>query len=623
MSASAQLIEIRGPEGHFVQFYEADEHLLGRNVARYLREGLERGEGLLVIASAAHREAFVRQLASPGSGIEAAVSEGRLLLLDAEETLDRFMVDGQPDWRLFQRVIAPVIRELRGRADQRPARAYGEMVGVLWKKEQFSAAVRLEEFWNKLLLRGGFKLFCGYPIDVFGAEFQTPEIEALLCAHSHVIPAGDGVDMGRALDRAMVEILGPEAKGPKILKKPAGPEAAIRSMNGTALGRTQEVLARARLHYDNEKRFRALIENSSDAISLLDAQGEMLYASGSNVRVLGYDPEDLVGRNCFEFIHPDDVERTRQTLEEALAKPRLPVEIEARVRGKDGQWRWVAITSANLLEEPDIRAIVLNYRDISERKAAEEEKQRNVEELARCNEALQAFAFAAAHDLREPLRTVGTFTEYLVQRTRVDDATKEIAGFIVSGVKRMSVLLDDLLSFTKLSVDRPRNRVDLHEVVQRAIHNLAGAIDESAATVRVGPLPAVEGSETHLVQLFQNLIGNAIKYRSEAAVEICVTAEQAGRELLIKVSDTGIGIAPEYQAQVFDLFKRLHHGEIPGTGMGLAICKKIVEGMGGKIWVESELGHGSTFCISIPAAESYPYAPPSAAWPGLETSLPT
>jgi light-regulated signal transduction histidine kinase (bacteriophytochrome) len=301
----------------------------------------------------------------------------------------------------------------------------------------------------------------------------------------------------------------------------------------------------------------------------------------------------------------------------------LPVEIEARVRRKDGQWRWVAATSANLLEEPDVQAIVLNYRDIGERKAAEEEKQRNVEELARCNEALQAFAFAAAHDLREPLRTVGTFTEYLVQRTRVDDATKEIAGFIVSGVKRMSVLLDDLLSFTKLSVDGPRNRVDLHEVVQRAIHNLAGAIDESAAAVRVGPLPAVEGSETHLVQLFQNLIGNAIKYRSEAAVEICVTAEQAGRELLIKVSDTGIGIAPEYQAQIFDLFKRLHHGEIPGTGMGLAICKKIVEGMGGKIWVESQIGHGSTFCISIPAAESCPYAPPSAARPALETSLPT
>ncbi len=623
MSASPLLTKNTRPEGHFVQFYEADEHLLGRNVARYLREGLAQGEGLLVIASTAHREAFARQLSAPGTAIETSVTEGRLLFLDDEETLNRFMVDGQPDWRLFQRVIGPMIRKVRG-TDSRAARAYGEMVGVLWKAGQFSAAVRLEEFWNRLLLRGGFKLFCGYPIDVFGAEFQAPEIEALLCAHSHVIPAGDGGDVGRALDRAMGDVLGPVANRPKIPRKAAGPEAAIRSIKSIVPEQAEEVLARARVHYDNEKRFRALIENSSDAISLLDANGEMLYASPSNMRVLGYDPDDLVGRNCFELIHPDDVERIRRTLEEALAKPGLPLEVEARVLRKDGRWRWVAATSANLLEEPDVRAIVLNYRDISERKAAEEANQRNTDELARCNAALQAFAFAAAHDLREPLRTVGTFTEYLVQRTRVDETSKEIAGFIVSGVKRMSVLLDDLLSFTKLSISGPRNLVDLHEVVQRAVHNLAGVINESAAIIKVGPLPAVEGSETHLVQLFQNLIANAIKYRSAAAVEICVTAERVGRELLIKVTDTGIGIAPEYQVQVFDLFKRLHNGEIPGTGMGLAICKKIVEGMGGKIWVESQVGHGSTFCISIPAAaESCPHPPPSTTWPALEPSLPT
>lgn len=148
-----------------------------------------------------------------------------------------------------------------------------------------------------------------------------------------------------------------------------------------------------------------------------------------------------------------------------------------------------------------------------------------------------------------------------------------------------------------------QSRVELSHAAQQAVRNLGGAVQESSAKITVGELPAIRGNESHMVELFQNLIGNSIKYRAARPLEIFVTAEQRGQEYIVKVQDNGIGISPEYRDYVFGLFKRLHDRDIPGTGIGLAICKKIVDGLGGRIWVESEPGKGSTFCFSAPAAE--------------------
>ncbi len=600
------------PYSHVVQLYGSDKRLLAKSVCRYLHEGLLQDEALLVIATAEHREAFTQELNLVGAQPQTAAEEGRLLFLDSEDTLANLLVDGEPDWDRFESVIGDAIRKIRPHDGIR-IRAYGDMVGVLWNAGRVPAAVRLEEFWNRLLQSDGFKLFCAYGIDVFGEEFDSPGVQDLLCAHSHVIPSSDKGEVESALRRAMGEILGPEFESPvKVLTNGngssswpsmAGGEADILSLRSNFPAYAQEVLARARRHYEGEKRFRALIENSSDAISLLDSDGNVLYASASSKRVLGYPPDELVGRSGFELIHPDDAGRAERVFAEAIASPRFPVQFQARIRQKHGSWCWVENTLSNLLDDPDIRAIVSNCRDIDERKTAEEERQRHAEELARSNSELQAFAFAAAHDLKEPLRTVSAFTQLLTQHCQLDKSGQQFAAFIVDGVKRMSGLLDDLLSFTSLSFDAPWQRVDLEHAAKQAIQNLEHAISESKASIRIDPLPAVQGSESHIVELFQNLIGNAIKYRGEAPLEIRIDASEIAHQCVVRVKDNGIGIAPEYRDYVFGIFKRLHGHEIAGTGIGLAICKKIVEGFGGRIWVESELGSGSTFSFTVTPAE--------------------
>jgi light-regulated signal transduction histidine kinase (bacteriophytochrome) len=173
-----------------------------------------------------------------------------------------------------------------------------------------------------------------------------------------------------------------------------------------------------------------------------------------------------------------------------------------------------------------------------------------------------------------------------------------LAAFVVESAKRMSALLDDLLAFAGLTSDVHLERVELNTALKQATKNLEELISESGAAITVSSLPSVLGNQSHLVELFQNLIGNAIKYRSEAPPKIDVSARRLDGKWVIEVKDNGIGIAPEHHAQIFGLLKRLHGREVPGTGIGLAICKKIVEMMGGRIWVESEAGKGSTFCFT-------------------------
>jgi len=180
---------------------------------------------------------------------------------------------------------------------------------------------------------------------------------------------------------------------------------------------------------------------------------------------------------------------------------------------------------------------------------------------------------------------------------------KQTAKFIVDGAARMSTLVDDLLFFASTGMHEPPRCVDLQQAVAQATLNLAPAIEASRAIVTVGKLPIVRSNEIHLVRLFQNLISNPLKYRAENPVEIHVTAEQRGPRWVISIGDNGIGIAPEHQTRVFMPFVRLVNRDVPGTGLGLAVCKKIVEGLGGTRWIESELGAGSAFCFTIVASE--------------------
>ncbi len=235
----------------------------------------------------------------------------------------------------------------------------------------------------------------------------------------------------------------------------------------------------------------------------------------------------------------------------------------------------------------------------------EEDLARKVDELARSNADLEQFAYVASHDLQEPLRMVTAYTQLLSERYhgKLDANADKFINYATEGAQRTQVLIQDLLAFSRVGRSGvPSESVDCNAVVQEVLRTLTTAIQESGATVTHGKLPAVWADRTQVAQIFQNLIGNAIKFRGEKPPVISVQAEKADPRWLFRVSDNGIGIAPEYAENIFVVFQRLHaRGEYPGNGIGLAICKKIVERDGGKIWVESQSGSGSTFKFTLPA----------------------
>ena len=245
--------------------------------------------------------------------------------------------------------------------------------------------------------------------------------------------------------------------------------------------------------------------------------------------------------------------------------------------------------------------------DIAARKRTEQKLALKAQELARSNADLEKFAYVASHDLQEPLRMVASYTQLLGRRYKgkLDVDADEFIGFAVEGANRMQQLIHDLLTYSRLTtLGKVLEPVESRAACDNAVKNLRQSIRDSGATVTVAPLPAVLADATQLTQLFQNLIGNGIKYCNSRAPEIQVAARADGTDWIFSVQDNGIGIEPQYFERIFQMFQRLHtRTEYSGTGMGLAICQKIVERHGGRIWVESQPGCGSTFLFTIPRVE--------------------
>ena len=256
---------------------------------------------------------------------------------------------------------------------------------------------------------------------------------------------------------------------------------------------------------------------------------------------------------------------------------------------------------------PAINQVRIYSNDITPRKRAQEKLARQADELARSNAELQEFAYVASHDLQEPLRVISGFVQLLSDRygDQLDDTAEEFIGYVVDGTERMKVLINDLLEYSRVGTQgRPLEPVESASALEHAMSNLRVAISEAEARVTHDRLPRVQGDVNQLSQLFQNLISNAMKFRSEERPEIHISSVQVGESWVMSVSDNGIGIDPQHEDRIFGMFKRLHgRGEYPGTGIGLAICSKIVERHMGKIWVESELGNGATFSFTLPVAE--------------------
>jgi two-component system, chemotaxis family, sensor kinase Cph1 len=282
-----------------------------------------------------------------------------------------------------------------------------------------------------------------------------------------------------------------------------------------------------------------------------------------------------------------------------------PYEIELEVVRPDASRRWI-MARGEALRDPGGEVVALRgiCQDITERKQAEEELARRAEELARSNAELQQFAYVASHDLQEPLRMVASFTQLLAQRYegKLGADADEFIGYAVGGARRMQVLVNDLLAYSRVGTrGKEFAGVDCEKVMETVLANLQKALEESGGQVTHDPLPTVQGDETQLGQVLQNLVGNALKFHGSEPPRVHVSAQQIKGEWRFTVHDNGIGIDPQHAERIFLLFQRLHTlAEYPGTGMGLAITKKIVERHGGRVWVESEPGKGSSFYFSIP-----------------------
>jgi signal transduction histidine kinase len=278
-------------------------------------------------------------------------------------------------------------------------------------------------------------------------------------------------------------------------------------------------------------------------------------------------------------------EKLRLTEERYTETRRLNEELEQRVRDRTG-----ALEAANQRLQQEI--------SLHRRTAAE---------LLRSNQELEEFAYVASHDLKEPLRKIRIYLQLLEERYRgrFDDKADQLIKRVVESAGRMQALVQDVLTYARVGRQpNPAGPADSSVFFERALANLQVAVQESGATITHGPLPLVHAEGTQLVQVFVNLLGNALKFRTEQAPVIDVEATAKGGRWLFAFRDNGIGIDPQYAERVFVPFERLHsQSEYPGTGIGLAICKKIVQGHGGKIWVESQLGQGATFYFTLPASE--------------------
>jgi PAS domain S-box-containing protein len=356
-----------------------------------------------------------------------------------------------------------------------------------------------------------------------------------------------------------------------------------------------------------EGRYRGLLEAAPDAMVVVNQGGDIVLLNVQAEKQFGYRRDELVGQKVKNIIPEGFAERLiadgTRTAAEAVAQ-QIGTGIELSGRRKDGSDFPIEIMLSPLESSEGI-LVTAAIRDITERKKSEQQLVKTVRELKRSNDELQQFAYVASHDLQEPLRMVASYTQLLSKRYkgRLDSAADEFIAYAVDGSNRMQGLIQDLLAYSRAGTNgKGLREVSSEKALKDALSNLRATIQESGALVSHDSLPSITSDDTQLVQVFQNLIGNAIKYRRAEVPHVHVSAtKNGGKDWIFSVRDNGLGIDPQYFERIFVLFQRLHGREqFKGTGIGLTICKKIVERLGGRIWVESQPEKGSVFYFSLP-----------------------
>jgi len=360
-------------------------------------------------------------------------------------------------------------------------------------------------------------------------------------------------------------------------------------------------------YFQNEHELLRLLsqafESNIEAVFIADIKGHILHANRTVQEVSGFAPEALAGK-AWETIFADPQAEALTLIRKTVAE--------------GGQWQgeawlkremqpefpaWINVSSVKD-DNGVVTHFILEFSDISAFKQTQEELAKRTEELAHSNRELEQFAYVASHDLQEPLRMVASYTQLLARRykDKLDADANEFIHYAVDGATRMQALIIDLLTLSRVGTHgKPIELCESKVALDRALANLRLAIEESGASVTCDSMPMLTADVSQLTQLFQNLVGNALKFRGEMSPVVHVGVEKKEHEWQFSVRDNGIGIAPEFFERIFVIFQRLHgKHEYPGTGIGLSVCKKIVERHSGKIWIESAPGKGTTFYFTLP-----------------------
>lgn len=357
---------------------------------------------------------------------------------------------------------------------------------------------------------------------------------------------------------------------------------------------------------ESEVRYHLLVNEVVDySIVTLDEEGKITSWNKGAEKIKGYSEKEIVGKHFSIFYSEEDIanEIPKQFFDEAKREGKVTYS-GWRVR-KDKSLFWAEIVLTGLIDENgNLKGFVKITKDLSEKRKAEEEIAKKTEELKRSNAELEQFAYVASHDLQEPLRTITSYVQLLAKRynNKLDQDANDFINYAVDGANRMQTLIYSLLDYSRINRIKPFETINVAEVITEVLKDLENSIQEKDAIIKYQELPVITGDKVLIGQLFHNLIANAIKFKGPNLPEITIQGQKIKGEYLFSVKDNGIGIQKEYCEKIFIIFQRLHtKDKFPGTGIGLAICKKIVERHEGKIWVESEMGKGSTFYFTIKA----------------------
>lgn len=352
-----------------------------------------------------------------------------------------------------------------------------------------------------------------------------------------------------------------------------------------------------------ENRFNSLFKSSPVGISIINDHYDLLEINPVIAAKLNYELETLKKMDILEIVHPEEIKRVRKQLLRIFSKEQQTVEIETRLikNGGDAIWVKLMISLINITKK-ETNAVVF-MESIDKRKFAEFKLEEKNEELLRINQELEHFAYVASHDLQEPLRTITSFIQILERKYSniLDDDGRQFMGYITDGTRRMQNLIRDLLAYSRVNRQSTGyEEVDLNEVFEAVNQALNNKINENDAIILAENLPVIQGNKIQLIQIFQNFIDNAIKFRGKKSPEIIINVKELSDKWEISIEDNGIGISPEFHQRIFIIFQRLHTmDEYSGTGIGLAMCKKIIERHGGEVWVDSKADKGTKFIFTI------------------------